>query len=484
MVTLKGNILYRKHLFYIQNSHRIAVDFIFLLKTAVRHWPCAPSNHRLKTHYIKTVMTDLSLTKKFETLSREAWREQVEKGLKGAEFDTLIRRTDDDLTRGPFFSEEDRPENTASQPRLGAPLLDDRPWHMCSPVRDPDLKFANKQVLADLKGGASALDISLSKESIHLKTRADLKRLLEGVWINLVPIRFTISSNPIETAQIIKSYEPLSESLIDLGLDPVSLNLLGSASDISSLETVLKDLPKFWTAISVNAAAVHDMGGTEAQELSVMAATVAYYLDQYGPDTKLSVRLAADRDGHLGIAKVRAARRILARIAEAFDANADIPIHSVTSLRMMQTVDPWTNLLRVMAAGFGGICGGADYMTLRPFTDAPSDKPRLATPFGYRIARNMQLMMMEESHLGQVNDAAHGSYFHETLTQKIAETAWTEFQAIESGGGIEDVIATGALQKSIAAAKADRDSKNDPVLGVTLHRAEDTKQAKLREAVK
>ena len=355
---------------------------------------------------------------------------------------------------------------------------------MCSPVRDPDIRFANKQLLADLEGGASALHITFSNEAIKLSSRADLKRLLEGVWLNLVPLRFRISSNVIETADLIKSYDPLSESVVDLGLDPVGLALSGAASTVFSVASVLDDLPPSWTALCINAAAVHDQGGTEAQELSVMAASAAHYWREYGPNTKLSVGLAADRDGHLGITKIRAARQILSRIAEAFGANANIPIHAVTSLRMMQTIDPWTNMLRVMAAGFGAVCGGADYLTIRPFTDAPSDRPRLATPFGYRIARNMQLMMMEESHLGQVNDPAYGSYFHEALTTKIAETAWTEFQAIESGGGIVEVIASGALQKSIAAAKTKREGKNPPVLGVTLHRAEDTKPAKLREAAK
>lgn len=429
-------------------------------------------------------MSDLSINNDFETLSREDWMTRVQKGLKGAEFESLVKRTDDDLVRGPFFSDQDRPKETATQLRLKSPLLDERAWHMCSPVRDPDIRFANKQVLADLQGGASALDITLSNNAINLTSRADLKRLLEGVWLNLVPLRFNIGSNPAETTDLIKSYEPLSESVVDLGLDPVSLALSGAAPEIISLESALEDLPASWTALRIDAASIHDQGGTEAQELSVMAASAAHYWRQYGPKTKLSIRLAADRDGHLGIAKIRAARQILKRIAEVFGADTNIPIHAATSLRMMQTVDPWTNLLRVMAAGFGAVCGGADYLTLRPFTDAPSDRPRLATPFGYRIARNMQLMMMEESHLGQVNDPAHGSYFHEALTQKIAETAWTEFQAIESGGGIEEVMSSETLQKSIAAAKTERDAKNDPILGVTLHRAEETKPAKLREAAK
>ena len=429
-------------------------------------------------------MTDIALTNKFETPSRDEWAEQVKKGLKGAGFESLLRQTDDDLERGPFFSAEDLPANVTPQSRIGAPLLDDRPWHMCTPARDPDIRFANKQVLADLKGGASALDITISENTIKLTGSADLKRLLEGVWINLVPLRFNITSAPVETAQLIKSHRPLAESVVDLGLDPISLLLSGDNSESFSLDSLLDGLPDNWTALCVNAAAIHDQGGTESQELSVMAASAAHYWRQYGPNTKLSVRLAADRDGHLGIAKVRAARQIMTRIAESFGANTQIPIHCVSSLRMMQNIDPWTNLLRVMASGFGAVCGGADYVTLRPFTDAPSDTPRLATPFGYRIARNMQLMMMEESHLGQVNDAAHGSYFHEALTQKIAKAAWTEFQAIETGGGIEDVIASGLLQKAIAAAKTDRDTENNPILGVTLHRAEDTKPAKLRETNK
>ena len=90
--------------------------------------------------------------------------------------------------------------------------------------------------------------------------------------------------------------------------------------------------------------------------------------------------------------------------------------------------------------------------------------------------------MMAESHLGQVNDVAYGSYFHEEMTEKIAQTAWTEFQAIETGGGIETLIRTGSLAQSIAAAKADRETRNDPILGVTLHPADNIRPAELREA--
>ncbi len=426
-------------------------------------------------------MSDLTLNTDFEDKTRDDWMELVKSGLRGANFDTLIKATDDDIIRGPLSSAQDRPEATARLSRSGSPLLDGLAWHMCAPVRDGDLAFANTQLLDDLKGGASAIDITLSKHAINLRNKADLKRLLEGVYLDLVPIRFDIREDIYAKAALILESESLKHTPINLGLDPIGLSLSGRNGSLDGLSDILSDLPKNVTALSVNAARVHEAGGTEAQELSVMAASAASYWRRFGTDKKLSVRLASDQDGHLGIAKLRATRRIITRIAEVCGADPNIPIHSVTSLHMMQSVDPWTNLLRIMAAGFGAVCGGADYITLRPFTDAPSDKPRLATPFGYRIARNMQLMMMEESHLGQVADPAFGSYFHERLTEELAQTAWTEFQAIETGGGIEALIESGALKSSIAAAKAEREAKAAPILGVTLHPAESVKSPELRE---
>ena len=190
----------------------------------------------------------------------------------------------------------------------------------------------------------------------------------------------------------------------------------------------------------------------------------------------MGAELTTNQDGHLSIAKLRAARRIYARIAENFEVyDAPINLHVVTSTRMMQSTDPWTNMLRVMSAGFGAIIGGADFITTRAFTHT------LGTPteFGNRIARNMQLMMMEESHLGQVQDAAYGSYFHERMTDSLAQAAWNEFQTIESEGGLDNID---PFKDRIKAAAKTRDEKDEPILGVTLHPAENNRDAKVRRA--
>jgi len=189
------------------------------------------------------------------------------------------------------------------------------------------------------------------------------------------------------------------------------------------------------------------------------------------------IDIAADRDTHMSIAKLRAARRLIRRIAKAFGGDGiEIPLCAVTSLRMMQSEEAWTNLLRVMSAGFGAIIGGADMVTTRPFTDSLGQ----ATPFAHRIARNMQLMMMEESHIGQVADAAHGSYWHETMSEALAQSAWAHFQTIEALGGLSAYRESGQLAMDLETSRAERSAKDALILGVTLHPAPDIKPPEVR----
>ena len=100
---------------------------------------------------------------------------------------------------------------------------------------------------------------------------------------------------------------------------------------------------------------------------------------------------------------------------------------------MMTQRDPWVNMLRTTLAAFGAGVGGADTVLVFPFDVAiPGGFPGMATSFARRIARNTQLLLLEESHVGRVLDPAGGSWFVEDLTDELAEQAWQHFQAIEA----------------------------------------------------
>jgi methylmalonyl-CoA mutase len=407
-------------------------------------------------------MTEVTLQTNFPDHTREDWEALAEKGLRGADFSTLRSETEDGLPRGPLFDEGARPDTHAPLPRNDAPLLEGRPWHICAPVLDKDAGFANQQILADLRGGASAIVFM----GDNLRRKADVKHCLEGVFLDLVPVIF---SPGCSAAQFAPGIDDLSNTPVTLGMDP-----LGERPDV----------PKAWRAFTANAAAIHDAGGTDTLELAGFAATVAAAFKRHGPTVhdQMSALFAVSTDAHLNIAKLRAARRIYASIAGAYGVETpSLPIHAITSLRMMQSQDAWTNMLRTMSAGFGAVAGGADYMTVRPFTEtSAADRRGNPTPFGYRIARNQQLLMMEESHIGQVRDVAYGSYFHERLTEDLAQAAWVKFQTIEAGGGLLSYLKSGQFKADCDADAADRAARHDPILGVTLHPSLDAPKPEVR----
>ena len=98
---------------------------------------------------------------------------------------------------------------------------------------------------------------------------------------------------------------------------------------------------------------------------------------------------------------------------------------------MMTRRDPWVNLLRTTMAVFAAGLGGANSITVLPFTAALG----LPDRFARRLARNTQLILLEESNLAKVADPAAGSGGIEDLTDKLCRAAWALFQEIEAAGG-------------------------------------------------
>lgn len=414
-------------------------------------------------------MFDFTPKTDFPSESAQSWRSLVDKGLRGAPFETLIQETADGIIRGPLMRAEDLPSSLAALGRTELPLLEGRSWHIAAPVRNPNLAIANTQLLDDLKGGASAVRF---ESELALTTQSDVRRVLEGVYVDLVPIHFAQRCLNTDTFKHILDLKRLQSAVVWASLDPIR--------DAETLKANLETAPQNWRLMGISPLDIHEAGGTDVQEIAGMAAALAEAMRLHGGETVCSqmvIEMAADRDTHLTIAKFRTARRVILRIAEAFGADgSDIPLCAVTSLRMMQTEDAWTNLLRVMSAGLGAVLGGADMVTTRPFTDGLGQ----ATPFAHRIARNMQLMMMEESHLGQVSDAAFGSYWHEAMTDKLAQAAWSKFQFIEAAGGMSAYENGGALKADIEISVSERKYRSAPILGVTLHPAKDVKAPEVR----
>jgi len=311
----------------------------------------------------------------------------------------------------------------------------------------------NGAVLTALTEGTSALILEVGPTGVGAD---ELDRLLEGVFLELVPVVLDAGTDYVAAADAVLALvadlddERRARLSVDLGADPLTAALSGRPSPTNDevVATVAKTVNYDGgvRAITVDGPAFHDLGANASWELAgAIGAGVSYLrllVDSGVPAAdalrQISFRLAADDDQFMTIAKLRAARQLWARVAEvvgAADAGA-ATVHAVTSKPMMAQRDPWVNMLRTTVAAFAAGVGGADTVAVHTFDSAiPGGWPGTAASFARRMARNTQLLLLEESHIGRVLDPGGGSWFVEDLTHALAEESWKHFRDIESRGG-------------------------------------------------
>ncbi|MGJ4891171.1 methylmalonyl-CoA mutase family protein [Bradyrhizobium sp. HKCCYLRH3099] len=423
-----------------------------------------------------TTDTDtLRLAADFAPASEADWRKLVDGVLKGAAFEKLVGKTYDGLKIQPIY-----PRAKDAAPVAGrAPAA---PWQIMQRVDHPDAAKANAQALVDLENGATGLTLvfagSNAAHGFGLAATADaLARALDGVHIDAaiaIELQLGESSAPASVlANYVKQRGFKPEACdIRFGLDPIgdAASRGASAHDAAHLASSAVDVVKQLHGagfsgpfLAADGRVVHDAGGSEAQELAfVLASGVAYLraLEAGGialetARNMIYARLAADTDQFLSLAKFRSLRRLWARIEQACGLQPKpLFISGETAWRMLTRRDPYVNMLRATIATFAAGLGGANAVTVLPHTAALG----LPDAFARRVARNTQLVLLEESNLARVADPAAGAGGIEALTAELCTTAWALFQEIEKAGGVVAALQAGLIQSKVAAVKQARDA--------------------------
>jgi methylmalonyl-CoA mutase len=444
-------------------------------------------------------MANLPLAADFPDQDEARWRALAEAALKGAPWERLVGRTADGVPLQPLYRETDAP--TAADP-VGLPGVAPfargpagqrdvfAPWIIRQSFDEASPKALNTAVLADLAGGVSGVELVIDPgggAGCAIATLDDLRTALDGVLVDLAPVTLDAGTHGVQAAQLLADYfKGLGDVALTPGfdIDPVGVAMRTGAVDDGMLAAAAafaaKRQGEFQSAsfLRADARPVHEAGGSEAQEIAAaLSAGICYLRALKGAGLAsgdaaraIAFTLSVGADVLLETAKLRALRLCWARVLEA----AGVPetgraarIHAVSSRRMMTRHDAWTNMLRTTAACFGASAGGADAITVLPFTDALG-RP---TPFGRRIARNTQLILMEESNLGRVIDPAGGSWFVEKLTRDLAEAAWGEMQGLEAQGGILAALKNGTLQHEVDLIRQKRAkafaTRRESITGVT-----------------
>jgi methylmalonyl-CoA mutase len=418
---------------------------------------------------------DVILGAEFPAATRAQWLKLVEGVLKGAPYDKLVARTYDGLAVEPLYGR-------AAEARPVAGRTPGTAWRLMQRVDHPDPAAANKQALHDLENGATGLTLvlggSVSANGYGLDASPEtLERVLAGVVLDAgIAIDFNLSP---ATRDAVKHFAALVKRR---GLAPGSVDLRASINPIGGFAASGAS-PRPWPELArgfvatVRALAdqgfagpfavadgrvIHNAGGSEAQELAFAIASAVEYLRALEADgialdaarRMIYFRLAADADEFMTIAKLRAVRKLWARIEEACGLGPR-PAHvaAETAWRMLTRRDPYVNMLRNTVAVAAAGLGGADSITVLPHT-APLGLP---DAFARRMARNTQLILLEESSLGKVADPVAGSGAIEDLTAKLAAAAWSLFREIEAAGGAWAALEAGLVQGKVAAVRAQRE---------------------------
>jgi methylmalonyl-CoA mutase len=430
-----------------------------------------------------------------------AWRARASESLGiGAAADgdferALVRRTLDGIARGPLMTRADAPAPQPASPWRTAGPGAAYPWDIRALIRHPDPARANKDALEELEGGACSLELKIDpagEDGVMIRSLDDLARALDGVHLDLAPLSLDAGDFAAPAAAMLLALRRARGLAPEAGGGALNLDPLGRLARRGALDRAIDaeiadaaawaaHVAEAWpnaTVFRADGRVVHEAGGSEAWEIAYAAAAgiacleamVARGLAVEDAARPIAFALALDADVHFGVAKLRALRRVWRRIATAAGASetaAHAPIQAFSSARMLARRDPWTNLVRLTAAGFAGAVGGADALTLAPFTDALGP-PRA---FARRLSRNIQLLLAAEAGVGRVEDAARGSFHHEALTDALARRAWTNLQEIAAAGGIAAFIAGGRLRQAVddaRTARAEALARGDAALvGVT-----------------
>jgi methylmalonyl-CoA mutase len=462
--------------------------------------------------------TEESLLGEFPEVSYDAWRAEVERALKGGDFQKkLVTRTVEGIDVEPLYTEASWPGQRDPGGFAGAPPYRRGPeaqgrygerWDMRPRYDNPDPSALKREIAADLARGARSLWLAFDADvrggragaqvphdggtGVGCASAQQLAVLLDDVLLDAVTVSLDAGANALAVAACFANV--VSHRGLTLDRTPAWFNadpLSALARDgrlpfsIDSARAQLVALAEFTArnaagsrAVTVSVVPYHDAGAHAAQELAFALATGVTYLrwltdaglDLRSACSQIAFSVAVGSDFYMELAKLRALRQCWATVIAACGGGAEeqrCTIHATTSTRTKTQRDPWVNMLRETSEAFAAAIGGADIVTTAGFDRLLG----VSDGFARRIAGNTQVILDEEAHVTRVADPGGGAWYIEALTDRLAQQGWQGLQAIEATGGMQNALCSGAIAKQIADVARERAAliakRKQPITGIS-----------------
>ena len=434
------------------------------------------------------------LFEEFPPVATGDWIEKINKDLKGADYvKKMVWKTSEGFDVKPFY----RSEDIKGLGHLGTmpgefPFVrggkTDNVWFVRQNIRVEDYQGANRKALDVLMKGVDSLGFIISDpESI---TARNLDVLLAGIYPESIELNFNPPGKARELVQFLISLmesrqTDLSSIRGSVEADPLGRLMVNGKLCVSIdegldyLAALVNDCRPLsgFRAVQVNAANFQNAGADIVKELGFgislgneyMAQLTERGIDASLAASKIGFTFAIGSNYFMELAKLRAARLLWATVVDAYKPQSRMAsrmnILSVTGEWNKTIYDPYVNMLRTQTEAMSAALGGADSIIVSPFNEH-FDNPG---EFSERIARNQQLLLREEAHLDKVADPGAGSWYIESLTAMLADSAWKLFLEVEEKGGFLKALKEGFIQERIeemaTRRKADVAKRKDVLLG-------------------
>jgi methylmalonyl-CoA mutase len=466
----------------------------------------------------------MSTPNEFKSADLSDWEKAAAKSAPAGNIEALNWHTPDGISVKPLYTADDVKDlphaNTLPgfEPFIRGPqatMYAVRPWTIRQyagfSTAEESNAFYRKALAAGGQGVSVAFDLAthrgydsdhprvtgdVGKAGVAIDSVEDMKILFDGIPLDKVSVSMTMNGAvlPILAGYIVAAEEQgvsqdklsgtiqndiLKEFMVrNTYIYPPepSMRIIG---DI--IEYTAQHMPKF-NSISISGYHMQEAGANQALELAFTLADGKEYVKTAiakGMDVddfagRLSFFWAVGMNFYLEIAKMRAGRLLWTRIMKGFDAKNPkslmLRTHSQTSGWSLTEQDPYNNIVRTTIEAMAAVFGGTQSLHTNSFDEAIA----LPTEFSARIARNTQLIIQEETHIGAVVDPWAGSYMMETLTQQMADAAWKIIEEVDALGGMTKAVDSGWAKLKIEAAAAEKqariDSGKDVIVGVNKYK--------------
>jgi methylmalonyl-CoA mutase len=456
--------------------------------------------------------------------SAEEWKKAAEKQMKGKPIETLTWHTPEGIDIKPLYTAADTANLPYAdtmpgfEPFLRGPqatMYAGRPWTIRQyagfSTAEESNAFYRKALASGGQGVSVAFDLAthrgydsdhprvtgdVGKAGVAIDSVEDMKILFDSIPLDKVSVSMTMNGAvlPVLAGYVVAAEEQgvgqdqlagtiqndiLKEFMVrNTYIYPPqpSIKIIG---DI--IAYTARNMPKF-NSISISGYHIQEAGADAALELAYTLADGKEYIrtaiaagldiDEFAG--RLSFFWGISMNFYMEIAKLRAGRLLWDRIVAEFnpkDARSKmLRTHCQTSGWSLTEQDPYNNVVRTTIEAMAAVFGGTQSL----HTNALDEAIALPTEFSSRIARNTQLVIQEETGITKVVDPWGGSYMMESLTQALADKAWTMIEEIEERGGMAKAIETGLpklrIEESAAKKQARIDRSEDVIVGVNKYR--------------